>query len=116
MYVEVEDAAGIAPCEEDREERDHRQNEEREPEERKHDVVRDREEPLHEPQPAAQTGLKLALDSDRIRRVLSVLVHSVHSYMPPSIGAPTPPVRRQSDRSVLVRHPQFTATTSGNSG
>ena len=78
---------GIATREEDREERDHRQNEEREPEEREHDVVRDREEPLHEPQPAAQIGLELALDSDGIRRVFSVLFQSVHSYTPPFIGA-----------------------------
>ena len=85
--VEVEDAAGIAPGEEDREERDHRQNEERKPEEREHDVVRDREDPLHEPQPAAQFTLELALDSDGIRWVFSLLFQSVHSYTPDFIGA-----------------------------
>ena len=57
--VEVEDGARVAPREEDREERDHRQHEEREPEEREHDVVRDREQPLHEPEPAADAAVEL---------------------------------------------------------
>ena len=57
--VEVEDPARVAPREEDREERDDREHEEREPQEREQDVVRDREQPLHDPEPAAQVGLEL---------------------------------------------------------
>ena len=49
---------------EDREERDDGEDQEREPEEREHDVVRDREQPLHEPQPAAHIRVELALDPD----------------------------------------------------
>ncbi len=52
--VEVEDAARVPPGEEDREERDDRQDEDRQPQEREHDVVGDRQQPLDEPQPAAQ--------------------------------------------------------------
>ena len=52
--VEVEDASRVAAGEEDREERDDRQHEKAQPEEDEHDVVRDREEPLDEPEPAAQ--------------------------------------------------------------
>ena len=66
--VEVEDPARIPPGEEDREERDHRQYEEREPQEGQHDVVRDREQPLDEPEPPAQVGVEPALDPDRRRR------------------------------------------------
>ncbi len=38
--------------------------------------MRDREEPLHEPQPAAQVGLELAFDPHGVRRML---VHALHS-------------------------------------
>ena len=74
--VEVEDATRVAAGEEDREERDDRQNEQREPEQREHDVVRDREDPLHEPEPAAQLRVQLSLDADWIR------LRSVHPSPP----------------------------------
>ena len=52
--VEIEDAPRIATGEQDREEGDDRQHGEGDPEEEQHDEVRDREQPLHEPEPAAQ--------------------------------------------------------------
>jgi hypothetical protein len=52
--VEIEDAARIALREEDGEEGDHAQEDEREPEEDEDDEVRDREQPLDKPEPAAQ--------------------------------------------------------------
>ena len=73
--VEVEDASRVAAGDEDREERDDRQNEQRQPEQREHDVVRDREDPLHEPEPAAQPGVQLSLDADWIR------LRSVHPLL-----------------------------------
>ena len=62
--VEVEHAPQVAPGDEDREECDDGEDQEREPEEREHDVVRDREQPLHEPQPAAHIRVELAFDMD----------------------------------------------------
>ena len=64
--VEVEHPARIAAGDEDREEGDERQDDEREPEEREDDVVRDRQEPLDEPEPAAQMLVWSALDANGI--------------------------------------------------
>ena len=50
--VEVEQGAWIAAGEQDGEAGDHRGDHERDPQERQHDVVRDGEEPFHQPQPA----------------------------------------------------------------
>src|SRR6185295_2230019 len=61
--VEVEEPARVALREEDREERDDRDEEERDEQEREDDVVRDREGPLDEPQPAAD-GLEAPFDPD----------------------------------------------------
>ena len=85
--VEVEDRARVAPREEDREERDHGQHEERQPEEREHDVVRDRERPLHEPEPAADVGVELAFQADGIRRSVGVSLDAGHSYTLTSEGS-----------------------------
>ena len=64
--VEVEDPARIAARDEDREERDHGQQEEREPEEGQQDVVRDRQCPLDDPEPAAQLGVAAPFDPDGV--------------------------------------------------
>ena len=63
--VEAEDPPRVAPGEQHCEERDHRQHEEREPEKEEHDVVRNCEKPLDEPQPSAQVRRELALQGDR---------------------------------------------------
>ena len=60
--VEVEDPPRIAAREEDREERDDGHDDERRPEEEEDDVVRDREQPLDEPLPAAQRAVELPLE------------------------------------------------------
>ena len=65
--VEIEDRSRIPAAEQDREERDDAQQEERDPQERQHDEVRDREQPLDEPEPAAQLRLESALDTDGVR-------------------------------------------------
>jgi hypothetical protein len=65
--VELEDAARIAAGDQDREEGDDRQPDEREPQEEQHDVVRDGEQPLDQPQPAAQRLTELGLDHDGMR-------------------------------------------------
>ena len=65
--VEVEDAPRVAARDEDREERDDGQHEKRQPQEREHDVVGNREDPLDEPEPTAETRVELALDADGIR-------------------------------------------------
>ena len=52
--VEAEQRAGVAAGEQDREERDDGDDSERDPQEEQHDVVRDRQQPLDQPQPAAQ--------------------------------------------------------------
>src|SRR4029079_1490650 len=66
--VEVEERPRVAAREQDREERDHAEQEERDPEKHEHDVVRDREQPLDEPEPAARVALEPALDADGIGR------------------------------------------------
>ena len=71
--VEGEEAARVATGEEDREERRNGHDEERQPQEGQDDVVRDEQEPLHEPQPAAQRLLQPAADQDGLlpcRRVV----------------------------------------------
>ena len=82
--VEVEDAARVATRDEDREERDDRQHQEGEPEEREHDVVRDREQPLHEPEPAAHVRVELALDAHRVGVRLDGLHSVTHRVSVPS--------------------------------
>ncbi len=77
--VEVEDPARVAPGHEDREERDDREHGEGEPEERQQDVVRNREQPFDDPEPAAQVRIAATLDPERIRLVLSALVCRAHS-------------------------------------
>ena len=77
--VEVEDPPRIPPGDEDREERHDGQHEEREPQERKHDVVRDREQPLDDPEPPAQVGVEPALEAERMVGVLlGAVVHGAH--------------------------------------
>src|SRR5918998_2680095 len=66
--VEVEQRPRVAARDQDREERDDAHADEREPEEEEHDEVRNREQPLHEPEPAAQSGCKIASETDRICR------------------------------------------------
>ena len=66
-HVEVEDPSRVAAGEEDREECDDRQNQEGEPEEEEHDVVRDRKQPLDEPEPAAEAGVERATKLERER-------------------------------------------------
>ena len=58
--VVVEDPAGIAPGEQDREARDDGREDEADPEEEENDEVRDGEQPLDEPLPAAHVGVELA--------------------------------------------------------
>ena len=76
--VEVEDRARVAPGEQDREERDHGQDNKREPQEHEHDDVRDHQDPLDQPQPATNVVVELPLDAQRIHR-WGVLVQGTHS-------------------------------------
>ena len=71
---------GYRPGEEDREERDHGQHEERQPEECEDDVVRDREEPLHEPEPTAEVGSSSPSIRTGYAWVFTCLFQSVHPY------------------------------------
>ena len=66
--VEVEDPARVAAGEEDREERDHGQDEHDAPEDEQHEVVRDHEEPLDQPEPAPDPRVELAAHRDRVDR------------------------------------------------
>ena len=77
--VEVEEPARIAAGEQDREERDDGDDHEGEPEEREHDEVRDREEPLDQPQPAAEAVVQLPREVQRIRDGAACSVHGTHS-------------------------------------
>src|SRR3954454_18427360 len=65
----------VAAGEQDREERDHGQDDERDPEEHERDDVWDHEDPLDQPQPAAQATIELRLDSQWICGLCGVLVH-----------------------------------------
>ena len=76
-HVEVEDPSRVAAGEEDREERDHRQHQEGQPEEEQHHEVRDRQQPLDEPEPAAQARVERATQLER-RRVRSLSVFQFH--------------------------------------
>lgn len=60
--VEVEDPARVAATTQLGQESDDRQQDERCPEEPEHDQVRDQEEPLEEPGPAAEVGLQLSFE------------------------------------------------------
>jgi hypothetical protein len=64
--VELEDGPRVAAGEQDRAERDDRRRDEGDPEEDEHDEVRDREQPLDEPAPAAQLRGELSLEFQRI--------------------------------------------------
>ena len=64
--VEVEDAPRVAPGEQDREEGDDREHHEGDPEEEEHDEVRDRQQPLHEPEPAAQLRIQTTFEPNRV--------------------------------------------------
>ena len=78
--VEVEDAPRVAAGEQDREEGDDREHDEGDPEEEQHDVVRNRQQPLHEPEPAAQLRIQAAFESNRIG---GTAFHPRTSSMPP---------------------------------
>src|SRR5581483_4159877 len=64
--VELEQSARIPPREEDREEGDHTDDDEGGPEEDEHDEVRDRQQPLDEPEAAAEIRRELAGELERI--------------------------------------------------
>ena len=64
--VEVENAPRVAAGEQDREEGDDREHDEGDPEEEQHDVVRNRQQPLHEPEPSAQLRIQAALEPNRV--------------------------------------------------
>src|SRR5690349_10369780 len=64
--VEVEQPSRVAAGEKDREERDHAHDGERDPEEEEHDEVWDRQQPLDEPEPAAESWRELAGEPERI--------------------------------------------------
>ena len=68
--VEVEDASRVATGEQDREEGDDREHGEGDPEEEQHDEVRNREQPLHQPEPAAQLRIEAAFESKREGRAV----------------------------------------------
>ena len=68
--VEIEDAPRIATGEQNREEGDDREDGEGDPEEEQHDEVRNREQPLHEPEPAAQLRIEAAFESKREGRAV----------------------------------------------
>jgi hypothetical protein len=78
--VEVEDAARVAAGEEQREERHDRQDEIGEPEKDETDEVRDREQPLDEPEPAAQLRRELTFDTDGIRHGLLLVASRAPSH------------------------------------
>ncbi len=67
-HVEVEERTRIAAGEEDREEGDHAHAEERDPEEGEDQEVWNREEPLDEPEPAAERLVESAARLDPARR------------------------------------------------
>ena len=58
--VEVEDPPWVAAREEDGEESDDGEDPERDPQEEEDDVVRDRQQPLDEPEPAAELGVQVS--------------------------------------------------------
>ena len=60
--------ARVAAGEQDREERDHGDDEEGDPQEHEHDVVGDGQQPLDQPQPAAEAGVERALQPQGIGR------------------------------------------------
>jgi SAM-dependent methyltransferase len=76
---EVEQAAWVAPREEDREPREDHREDRAQPEKHEHDVVRDREEPLHERQPPVELvpGIRVReVERDRlmlVRRGIAVV-------------------------------------------
>ena len=80
--VELEDAARVAPGEEDGEEGHHAEHHEGQPQERQHHVVRDRQQPLEEPQPAADLRVELGIHVDRVR-------HGAHQEATPSVSLPS---------------------------
>ena len=65
--VEVEDRPWVPAGEEDREERDDAEQDVRRPQEDEDDVVGDREQPLDDPQPAAQLGVEPPFDVHGVR-------------------------------------------------
>src|SRR5205823_12767655 len=67
--VEVEQTPWVAAGEEDREEGDHADYCEADPEEQEHDAVGDREQPLDQPEPAAEPRRELA---DELKRISGV--------------------------------------------
>ena len=64
--VEVEQAAGIASGEQDREQRDYARREQRDPQEEEDHEVGDRQQPLHQPQPAAQRLIEGSFEPERV--------------------------------------------------
>src|SRR6266542_882972 len=69
---EIEQPAGVAAGKEEREPRDDNRHEHREPEEEQHDVVRDREQPLHEREPAVQVALGVRVGDVELHRLALV--------------------------------------------
>ena len=67
--VEVEDPSRVTAREEDRESGDDGRQHEADPEDDEDDEVRDREQPLEEPLPAAQRLVELAGETKRVRAV-----------------------------------------------
>ena len=66
--VEVEQPAWIAAREQDGEEGDDADDGEGDPQEDQHDVVRDGQQPLDQPQTSAELGIEVAGQSQRVRR------------------------------------------------
>ena len=113
--VELEDPPRIAGGEQDSEERDDGEHEERDPQEEKDDVVRDRKQPLHQPQPAAQPRIEPALKPHRL-----VDRRSRHRHTPRSLARSLTSGEARWRReevgwlSVLQRdHPRFARRSFG---
>ncbi len=66
--VEVEDRTRVAPREQNREEGNDRQQHEGDQQEEEHDEMRDAEQPLNKPEPAAELRIESSLDANRLGR------------------------------------------------
>lgn len=81
--VEGEDRARVAAGDQDRDEGAQAQHREGEPQEDQHDVVREHQQPLHQPPPPRHSGVQRGVDVDRGRGRL----HGVHLL---GVGAGVP--------------------------
>src|SRR3954471_3096845 len=93
----------VAAGEHDREERDHGQNDERDPEEHERNDVWDHQDPLDQPQPAADVTIELRLDSQRIRGLCGVLAMGRTSFHD-SVWAPPAPSSRSPEGHLRCRY------------